>query len=219
MSIESTDRVEGAESMRPAPPADPFDAIVLAGGEGVRLGRVDKAAVVVGGRPMLEHALAAVAGARQLVVVGPAGLDSFGTARVQEDPPLGGPVAGLDAGLTRLGPAGDVPVLVLACDMPLAAPAVADLLAALARAPAADGAALVDAEGRRQSLLAVYRREPLGAALDVLRAGGGVHGASMRRLLDGLVLVEVPDRTGAGQDADTWEAVAWLEAVISERTP
>ncbi|HQY34467.1 molybdenum cofactor guanylyltransferase [Actinotalea sp.] len=219
MTNERTDRTEGTESPRPEGPPDPFDAIVLAGGEGVRLGGVDKASVVVGGRPMLEHVLAAVAGARRLVVVGPAGLDAFGTARVQEDPPLGGPVAGIDAGLTHLGAAGDVPVLVLACDLPLAAPAVADLLAARAQAPAADGAALVDAEGRRQSLLAVYRREALVTALDRLRAGGGVHGASMRRLLDGLDVVEVPDRTGAGQDADTWEAVAWLEAVISERTP
>jgi molybdopterin-guanine dinucleotide biosynthesis protein A len=204
-----------AASARPVGAA--FDAIVLAGGEGVRLGRVDKAAVVVGGRPMLEHVLAAVAGAREVVVVGPSGLDAYGAPRVQEDPPLGGPVAGLDAGLAHLGTAGDVPVLVVACDLPLAGPAVADLLTALADAPLADGAALVDADGRRQPLLAVYRRAAIAAALDRLRAAGGVNGASMRRLLDGLELAEVPDRTGAGQDADTWEAVASLDALITER--
>ena len=38
-------------------PPGVFDAIVLAGGEAVRLGGVDKAAVTVGGRPMLAHVL------------------------------------------------------------------------------------------------------------------------------------------------------------------
>lgn len=194
-----------------------FDAIVLAGGEGVRLGGVDKASVVVGGRPMLEHALGAVAGARRVVVVGPPGLDAYGAPRVQEAPPLGGPVAGLAAGLAHLGVGGDVPVLVLACDLPLAGPAVADLLTALAHAPDVDGAALVDDDGRRQSLLAVYRRGSLAAAVERLRAGGGVDGASMRRLLEGLRLVEVADRTGAGHDADTWDAVAQLDALMAER--
>src|SRR5665648_985882 len=80
-----------------------FDAIVLAGGEGIRLGGVDKAAVPVGGRPMLAHVLDAVAGARRTVVVAPPTVATFGVDRVQEDPPLGGPAAGLAAGLTHLG--------------------------------------------------------------------------------------------------------------------
>jgi len=43
-------------------PAFAFDALVLAGGRAARLG-TPKPGVVVGGRPLLEHALAATAGA------------------------------------------------------------------------------------------------------------------------------------------------------------
>jgi len=32
------------------------------------------------------------------------------------------------------------------------------------------------------------------------------------------VLVEVPDRTGAARDGDTWEAVAELDSIITRRT-
>lgn len=195
-----------------------FDAIVLAGGEGIRLGGTDKAAVPVGGRPMLAHVLDAVRGARRTVVVGPPTLETFGMDRVQEDPPLGGPVAGLAAGLAHLGAGDEVPVLVLACDLPLAVAAVPDLREALAKGEAVDGAVVVDADGRRQPLLAVYRRRALVAAVERLEASGGVSGASMRRLLDGMVLAEVPDRTGAARDGDTWEAVAELDSIITRRT-
>ena len=53
------------------PVADPVAAIVLAGGAGRRLGGADKAALDVGGRTLLERALAAVSGV-PTVVVGPA---------------------------------------------------------------------------------------------------------------------------------------------------
>lgn len=196
-----------------------FDAIVLAGGGGARLGGVDKAALVVAGRPMLAHVLDAVGGARRRVVVGPATLDTLGADRVQEDPPSGGPAAGVAAGLRHLGSADGVAVLVVACDLPLAAPAVADLCAALDRDEAADGAVLVDAGGRRQPLLAVYRRAALTAAVDRLAAAGGVDGAPTRLLLAGLTLLEVPDPAGAARDGDTWAAVAELDTILSRRTP
>uniref|UniRef100_UPI00165DB73E molybdenum cofactor guanylyltransferase n=1 Tax=Actinotalea sp. JY-7885 TaxID=2758576 RepID=UPI00165DB73E len=72
-----------------------FDAIVLAGGQGRRLGRVSKPDVVVAGRTLLDHALAATAGARRVVVVGPPELARPGVTVVREDPPSGGPVAGV----------------------------------------------------------------------------------------------------------------------------
>ncbi len=194
------------------------DAIVLAGGEGRRLGGVDKAAVVVGGRSMLEHVLDAVADARRSVVVGPPSLETHGAARVQEDPPLGGPAAGLAAGLAHLGAAEVDPadvVVVLACDLPLAASVVPELLTALARDGGSDGVVLLDGEGRRQPLLACYRGPALRAAVARLDAEGGVDGASMRRLIEQMTLVELPDPTGAARDGDTWDAVARLDEILT----
>jgi len=190
-----------------------YDAIVLAGGEGRRLGGVSKPDILVAGRSMLDRVLEAVATARSVVVVGPDHLARPGVMTVLEDPPLGGPVAGVDAGLRALG-GGDLPVVVLACDAPLAGPAVPELLTAVTAAPDADGAVLVAADGHRQPLVAAYRRAALSGALTALAGESGVHGASMKRLLGGLRLVEVPDETGAARDGDTWEAVAELEAAV-----
>ncbi len=198
------------------------DAIVLAGGRGRRLaGRppgVTKAEVLVAGRTLLDRALDATAGALRVVVVGPAHLARPGVVTVLEDPPDGGPVAGLAAGLAALGGPGDAgrPVLVLACDVPRAAEAVPALLAALAADPGADGAHLVR-DGRAQ-LVAVHRPGPLRAALAGLAAeDGGVRGASVRRLLGRLRMAEVPDDDHRSADADTWDDVARLESVLARR--
>ena len=201
-----------------AGPGLTYDAVILAGGEGTRLGRVDKAAVVVGGRSMLAHVLDAVDGAGRTVVVGPPTLETFGADRVQEDPPLGGPAAGLAAGLAHLGEGDGSTVVVLACDLPLAAAVVPDLLTALGRHPDADGVVLVDADGHRQPLLGGYRRPALRAAVERLEASGARSGASMRRLVEQMSLVEVPDPTGASRDGDTWEAVAELDSILTRRT-
>lgn len=209
-------------------PAAPVDAVVLAGGQARRLGGAVKPEVHVAGRAMLDRVLDATAGARHVVVVGPEALARPGTTTVLEDPPSGGPVAGIDAGFRALGmktapadaaPAPESVVLVLACDVPLAARVVPDLLAALGGHPAADGAVVVDGEGRQQPLLAAYRHRALLAALERRRADGGVHGCSVRRLVDGLQLVPVADPTGAARDADTWDAVAELEREIAGGTP
>jgi molybdopterin-guanine dinucleotide biosynthesis protein A len=193
----------------------PFDAVVLAGGRGRRLGGVDKAEVLVAGRALLDRALDAAAGARWTVVVGPQELERAGVSTVLEEPPGSGPAAGLWAGvaaLDRRSPGDAAAVLVLACDVPLAVRAVPGLLAALAGDPAADGAHLVDGTGRVQPLVAVYRHAPLRAALDRLPDQG--RGCSMRQLVAGLALTRVVDVDGNGADADTWDDVARLEARI-----
>ncbi len=192
------------------------DAIVLAGGEGRRLGGVTKANVEVAGRRLLDHALDAAAGARRIVVAGPEALARPGIPTVLEDPPLGGPVAGVQAGLAHLdalaGPEDNAVVLVLACDVPLATVAVPRLLIALDAAPDADGAVLADADGRVQTLVAIYRRGALrGALARVAGPDGTVHGTSMRRLTEDMTLARVPDPEGLAGDADTWEDVARLE--------
>jgi len=182
-----------------------FDAVVLAGGAATRLGGADKPEVLVGGRALLDHALAAVAGAERVVVVGPPALARPGVPTVLEDPPGGGPVAGLAAGLAALGPGADV-VVVLACDVPGANPLVQALLVS---ARSLDGARVVDRDGRPQHLLAAYRRAALDAVLADL---GDPRGAAIRRLVATLRLVDVPDPGGLSADADTWADVDALDA-------
>src|SRR5690606_1371265 len=110
------------------------------------------------------------------------------------------------------GPEDDAVVLVLACDVPLATVAVPRLLIALDAAADADGAVLADADGREQTLVAVYRRAALRRALAAVAGpGGAVHGTSMRKLTEGMTLARVPDPEGLAGDADTWEDVARLE--------
>lgn len=159
-------------------PGPPFDAIILAGGRGSRLGGIDKASLVHRGRTLLQHALDAVADARRVVVVGdrPA-VD--GVLHAVEDPAGGGPAAAVGAGLAELGePAGLVAVL--ACDVP-------EVGAAFAAVRAVGGPAIaVDADGREQYLLAVYP----GAEL-LARSQGDLQGGSMRRLVDGIALEQV----------------------------
>ncbi|KAB1987576.1 NTP transferase domain-containing protein [Streptomyces triticiradicis] len=92
-----------------------YDAVVLAGGAARRLGGEDKPGVRVGGRRLLDRVLAACADATRTVVVA----DPRSTARpvewAREDPPGGGPLAALDAGLRHTA----APyVLVLSADLP-----------------------------------------------------------------------------------------------------
>ena len=68
-----------------------FDAIVLAGGRGSRLGGIRKPELAVAGRRLVDVALAAVAAARRVVVVGDVEVPD-GVALTREDPPYGGPV-------------------------------------------------------------------------------------------------------------------------------
>ncbi|MRG61149.1 NTP transferase domain-containing protein [Agromyces sp. CFH 90414] len=182
------------------------DAIVLAGGRGSRLGGASKARLTVGGRRLVDRVTDAAAevGARRVVVAGP----DAGSARdvdlrhVVDDPPFGGPLAGLAAAL----PETDAPVvLLLACDLPFADEALRGLLAALEAAPGADGAVLHDAEGRAQWLLGAYRREAIAAGIERL---GDVRDLPARALLEPLTLVAVPATGHAALDVDRWRDLA-----------
>ena len=91
-------------------------SIILAGGAASRMG-ADKGALVWLDRRAIDRvaALARVAGAEALVSVGAA---DYGLPRVVEDPPLGGPVAGVLAGMAALRTLGCERGLVLAVDAP-----------------------------------------------------------------------------------------------------
>ncbi|MEV4662618.1 NTP transferase domain-containing protein [Micromonospora echinofusca] len=219
---------------------DAYAAVVLAGGAARRMGGVDKPARTVGGLPMRERVLAAVADAASRILVGPPGPVPAGVRLTREDPPGGGPVAAAAAGLALLGPGTPV-VALLAADLPLLTrAAVGELLDHLDVGH--DGACYVDADGRRQTLCGVWRVVPLRAALDRLaterasgpdgaapgppdggagRAGGhpggsvaSLAGAPIRALLAGLRVREVPWAGGGPPpwfDCDTDEDVRRAE--------
>jgi molybdopterin-guanine dinucleotide biosynthesis protein A len=176
-----------------------WDAVVLAGGEARRLGGVDKPALVIGETSLLEVALAACAGARNRVVVGPQRLTKEPVEWTREDPPGTGPLAALGAGLASL-PSGSDVVLVLAADLPSVDAAIVERLrSAVASRDDVDGAVVVDADGRAQPLLAAYRRQPLERAIIAL---GVLRDRPVRELLDRLVVAKI-DAADAAADIDT----------------
>jgi molybdopterin-guanine dinucleotide biosynthesis protein A len=73
------------------------DAIVLAGGGSTRFGR-DKLAAVVDGVTLLDRVLDAAAAAEQRIVVGSRRPAAGDVRWTREDPPGGGPAAGVVAG-------------------------------------------------------------------------------------------------------------------------
>ena len=197
------------------------DLLILAGGRGERLGGLDKAGLEVGGRSLLDRVLE---GADRLggsiVVVGETPVPD-GVARTLEDPPDGGPVAGIAAGLEALRDAGEVSprgsrepadpdtwVAVVAVDQPGASLAIAALRAALPGLPAdVDAVSHQDEEGHRQWLLAIYRRAALEEALGALATPRDI---SVRRLVADLRWAVVEPGAEHLGDVDTWEdATRW----------
>ena len=181
-----------------------YDAIVLAGGRARRLGGAAKPQLTVGGQTLLDAAVAAVAGAGRIVVVGPEQPVAGPVTWRREDPPGGGPVAALAAGL----PATTAPVVVvLAADLPAIAPAVPHLIGAL---PLDGAAVLTDGEGRANYLAAAWRRPTLVAALAAVSPAAG---APMRAVIAAAPrVVPVPDAGGWGRDCDTWDELAHARA-------
>ncbi|HVF13319.1 MAG TPA: NTP transferase domain-containing protein [Acidimicrobiales bacterium] len=172
-------------------------AVVLAGGAGRRLGGVDKAGLVVGGRSLLDRVLSAAAGvAGRLVVVGPpraVGLERA-VIFVQEPEPGGGPVPAVAAALEATG--GASTVLVLAVDLPLLTTADLRRLvdALVAAEPPVAAIAASDPSGRPNPLVAAFRAEALREAVAGLvgAEGGAGAGVPAARLLPaGVVTVDL----------------------------
>jgi molybdenum cofactor guanylyltransferase len=199
----------------------PFDAIILAGGRGSRLGGADKPGLVVGRSTMAATTARAAlaAGARQLILVGPERPDVAAAAALagaalvvtREDPPGGGPVPALRAGLAQ---AAAPWVAVLAADLPFLRGDQVRGLAAAALGTSA-GAVIADESGTEQWLAGCWRTGRLAAAL------AAYPGRSLRGLLRPLspVLVRPAVRPGAPSpwlDCDTpaelAAARAWLAA-------
>ena len=192
------------------PQPQPYAAVVLAGGRAARLGGRAKPQLVVGDRTMLDAVLAAVADAAQRVVVGPPQPVPDGVLLVREQPPGGGPVAALRAGLAHVTV--DV-VAVLAGDLPFVTPG---LLRDLRSRLTGDGVLVVDDAGHDQLLLGVWRTAPLRAALPEAPAH-----VPLRRVLAPLAVGRVhpavregepPPWTDCDTPADLARARTWAEA-------
>ncbi|WP_285249087.1 NTP transferase domain-containing protein [Pseudarthrobacter sp. efr-133-R2A-89] len=206
-----------------------FDALILAGGRSSRLGGVPKQSLVLRGRTLLDWTIEAAAGARHTVVVGDVSCSSPpsrgvsddagpaqslppGVLSCREEPAFAGPAAGISAGLAALAEhGGGAPfTLVLACDMPLAARAVATLRAAVAAAGDGRGAVARSADGREQPLAAIYNTDELKRSCGELSLRNALVNGSVRSLLANLdvQLVRVP--AGSTADVDTWGDAATL---------
>ncbi|WP_065962106.1 NTP transferase domain-containing protein [Streptomyces sparsogenes] len=188
-----------------------YDAVILAGGAARRLGGADKPALRVGARPLLDRVLGACRGAERTVVVGPRRPTARAVRWTREEPPGGGPVAAVDAGVRHT----TAPVvLVLSADLPfLTDRTVGALVQGLGEA---EGVLLTDSDGREQPLVAAYRAEPLRRELALLAAEhGGLAGLPLRLLTAELTLGRLHHPT-ASFDCDTWEDITTARARIRE---
>lgn len=209
--MPNSDRMHRAAPMgqTAAVEARTYGAVVLAGGDGVRLGGGGKASVEIGGETLLEHALGALIDVRDIVVVG----DPVPTTRpvtfVREDPVGGGPAAGLLAGLDAF-PFPPTWLITLAVDMPLV---TSWTIRRLTRAATRDGAVLIDENQRQQPLCAVYRSQALNR---VRPEYGGEHGMSLRDLLAPLLLDQVPSMGGESKDVDSYADLREVRELLGE---
>ena len=163
-----------------------WSAIILTGGKSTRFGS-DKSSAKIGELTLLSHLLSDLPSGMEIVIVGPEIRDLFRDFRfIRENPPGGGPVAALGAGVELIKTEF---VAVIATDMPFAAGAINNLLNFLDAAR--DGVIPSDAEGIDQTLCAIYRTASLRRALAIL---GELEGCSMRSLIALLDLkrVELP---------------------------
>lgn len=186
-----------------------IDAVVLAGGRSSRLGSVPKATLLYEHHTLLERTLAATGFARHTVVVGDVTLPTHRgqILLTREDPPYGGPAAGIAAGVTTLAaadPAQSDYTAVLACDMPRVEAATSRLVESLPGEAHSDGVLACDDEHRLQPLVAIYKTATLVSALAAQRRSGGLDGQSVFRLIAPLNLtpILVPERST--DDVDTW---------------
>ncbi|MET0812359.1 MAG: molybdenum cofactor guanylyltransferase [Microbacterium sp.] len=190
-------------------------AVLLAGGRASRVDGAPKPLFEVGGRTLLTAAVEAArdAGARPIVVAGPAVDLVPSVTFVQEDPPFGGPVAGTVAALEELGDAEWT--LLLACDLPGVGRAVPLLVDALPLLPRdADGVCLADETSRPQWLIGLYRTTALRDAASALPSRG--RDAPMRDLLADLAITVLRAPDAATRDVDTWEDLEQARTAIEE---
>lgn len=185
-----------------------FEALVLAGGRGSRLGGIDKAGLQVHGRRLVDRVISAAreAGAKAVTVVGPQSAGTMADRVLREQPAFAGPLAGIAAGIGHVAAPW---VMVLACDLQHPQ-AVIHRLAFLPESGDADGVILVDQDGREQWMAGIYRTEALARMCDQL--GEAVLNAPVRKALMVLELDRRPISNQDSLDIDTPEALEQARA-------
>jgi molybdenum cofactor guanylyltransferase len=163
---------ESPSMPEPGYPIQDITGLVLAGGLARRMGGIDKGLVQVGGKPMVEHALAALRPqVGRLLINANRNLDTYARygVPVVADTIEGfqGPLAGIFSGLAET----TTPYLLsVPCDSPLLAP---DLAACMFRALEEERADLAVAhDGRRQQPVFLLLRRELAPDLQAYLAGG-----------------------------------------------
>ncbi|MHA2788717.1 molybdenum cofactor guanylyltransferase [Corynebacterium sp. S7] len=168
--------------------APDIGVIVLAGGRSTRMG-ADKAQVRLNGVRLVDTLVASLPKGTPHVVVSPFDL---GIPSVSEDPPFGGPVAGIAAGSAHLS---NEFIAVLAVDAPASAGLMQSLYEALESS--SSECAVVVNDGRLQPLCALWRADALRRALQTL---GSPRDKAAKKLIHAAkTLAEVP---GDGRETD-----------------
>jgi len=167
--------------------AQEISGIVLAGGQGRRMGGVDKGLQLLGGKTMIEHVIARLAPqVNEVVINANQNLDRYRQLGYTVAPDVtggfAGPLAGLQAGMQ----AARYPLVVTApCDSPFLP---ADLVSRLAGALGQNQLAVARTGDQPHPVFALVRRNLLGH-LSAYLSGGG-------RKIDAwyasLAVVEVP---------------------------
>ncbi|WP_124053973.1 molybdenum cofactor guanylyltransferase [Arcanobacterium ihumii] len=185
--------------------------IILAGGTACRLGGVSKPDYRVNGKRLLDillHELNQTGFTGATVVVGPENLEVPSHVMLTlEDPPFGGPLAGIQAGLNALAfLSNDDAVLLATCDAPLSPRILPKLTAQLSVSRQIDGAIPLELgnESWPQYVHGLYRF----SALRDLHFG---RDRSIRSVFRTLNATLIPDDDDVCFDVDTPEAAEILE--------
>lgn len=191
-------------------------AVILAGGRGERLGGVNKALLMVGGKTLLDHALTATAECDlRLLSVGPEDWPAEGEIEHVRDlqTNYGGPLAGVAAVVDRLAVEPPDVLFSIAVDTPLfPRDFLSRATALLQTAPAV----LASYAGQAYPTNALWRFEDIRGLADEVRMGSAPH--SLKRLAErlGAVLLDYSPLTPSDpfRNANTPEDLAFLSAAM-----
>jgi molybdopterin-guanine dinucleotide biosynthesis protein A len=178
----------------PAVPPRDVTVVVLAGGTSRRFGS-DKLDAPLRGSTVLESLVGSLPSTWPVVVVGPRRATGRDVTWTREQPPGGGPLAGVAAGVLQVRTA---VVAVVAGDMPYAGPFLVRLVEALrSAAPEVGAVVATDSGGVANPLLGAYRTSAVRAALPVPAANRPA------RMLLAVPHLEVAVAGPTGCDVDT----------------
>lgn len=200
----------------PAPRRPPVCGLILAGGLGRRMGGVDKALLPLAGRPLLTHAIAALAPQVDRLALSangdPARFSAFGLPVVPDPlPDHPGPLAGILAGLEALQ--GEHWLVSVPADAPFLPHDLVKRL--LARQAETGSAAVFAASGTRtHPATALWRADLASLLRSYLLAGERRVGRFLAQIGAGSAIWEtVPQDPFT--NINTPEDLAWAEQIVA----